>query len=159
MSAPLDDSGWIAKTFTRARVMSTRLARIPFGDKTIDLPMVFSRTQLAVAGVGAVIGVVAYAVGAVLGIAAWTTWPVVIATLVAVIGVGFSSVPARGGLFFIEGYLRALWHRLPLTRSTLSSRPADERRTRGAVVSAGMAMRFHPAPRTGTAPGAGGQQQ
>ncbi|MGD9622319.1 MAG: hypothetical protein AB7G47_20035 [Mycolicibacterium sp.] len=159
MTSPTDDSGWIAKTFTRARVMSTRLARIPFGDKSIDLPMVFTRTQLAVAGVGAVIGVLAYGVGSVLGIASWTTWPVVIVTLVAVIGVGFSSVPARGGLFFIEGYLRALWLKLPLTRSTLSSRPPDERRSMGTTVSETTVLRFHPAPSSGAARHSGGQQR
>lgn len=159
MSTPADESGWVAKTFTRARVLSTRLARIPFGDKSIDLPMVLTRTQLAVAGVGAVIGVLAYAVGAVLGIAAWTTWPVVIVTLVAVIGVGYSAVPARGGLFFIEGYLRALWHKLPFTSATVTSVPRDERRKRGEPESADLVVRFHPAPHAGATPHSGGRQR
>jgi hypothetical protein len=127
MTEPVSQSGWIARTFTRARVLGVHLARIPFGDKSFDLPVVFSRTQLTAAAVGGFTALIAFAIGSKLGIAAWTTWPVVIATFAVVIGLGFSSAPDRGAGLMLEGYTRMAWAALPFTSSVSSSRRRPKR--------------------------------
>ncbi|PQM49152.1 hypothetical protein C1Y40_00614 [Mycobacterium talmoniae] len=141
MTEPLPHPGWIARTFTRARVMATHLARIPLGDKSFELPFVFSRVQLAAVLTGAVAALVAFGVGSLFGIAAWTTWPVLILTLAATVALGFSSAPDRGVAIALEGYARMVWVALPFTSSITSSRrrsarPRPERIT--------VAMRLHP---------------
>lgn len=131
MTEPFDQPGWLARTFTRARVLSVHMARIPFGDKTFDLPVVLNRTQLSVAAIGALLAMLAFGVGSVFGVAAWTTWPVVILTLVAVVGLGLSSAPDRGAMLYLEGYARTPWAALPFTSTVSSSRRRPPRRRAG----------------------------
>ncbi len=139
-------TGWVARSFTRARVLGTYLARIPLGDKSFDLPAVFNRAQLLTAAAGAIVAVAAWGVGSTLGIGAWLTWPVVIVTVVLVIAIKFAPVPDRGASLFIGGYLRMLVSWLPFgsTRETSVRRPYGREET----VSASMRVRFHPAPST-----------
>ncbi|MBU8817559.1 hypothetical protein KL864_16785 [Mycolicibacterium goodii] len=104
-----------------------------------------TRTQLSALVTGGVLAMVAYGLGAVLGIAAWTTWPVVIVTLLMVFALGLSSAPDRGAGLMLEGYLRMLWASLPFTSSVSSSRRRPGRSRERIVVR----MQLHAAPRHG----------
>lgn len=147
MTEPLHGPGAVARVFTRARILSIRLTRLSLGDKSIDLPFQLSRTQLTVLAIGAVIGVVAYGLGSLAGIAAFTTWPVVVLTIAALVAVGYSSVPERGGLFFLEGLARSVWSRVPLvSASTVTSRSRAQRRSEVMACDASLRVGIHPAP-------------
>lgn len=130
--------GWVARTFTRARVVGVYVARIPFGDKSFELPIVLSRVQLGALGIGTAAAVVAYVIGSSLGIAAWLVWPVLIIMAGAVVALGYSSAPDRGVMLTLEGYARMVWAGLPLTRSEASSC------TSGSVKIAPLRMTLHP---------------
>lgn len=138
----------MARVFTRARIMTTRLTRLSLGDKSIDLPFQLSRTQLSVLALGFGAGIIAYGVGSLFGVAGFTTWPVVVVTVLALVAVGYSSVPERGGLFFIEGLMRSASSRLPLVGvSGVSSRGrAQRRREQRRRMDASMRVTLHPAP-------------
>ncbi len=145
MTSPADPTGgWVARSFTRARVVGTYLARIPLGDKSFDLPAVLNRAQLLAAAAGALVTLLAWAVGSTLGIAAWLTWPAVIITAVIVVAIKFAPVPDRGAALFVGGYSRMILSGLPFASTHESSRPRPGRRDRTA--SASMRMQFHPAP-------------
>lgn len=128
MTEPVSQPGWIARTFTRARVMGGHIARIPFGDKSFELPFVLSRVQLTTLATGGFAAMIAFAIGSQLGIAAWLTWPVVLVTLAIMVALGFSSAPDRGAGLAAEGYARMLWARLPFVSSISSSRPRSASR-------------------------------
>ncbi|ART74378.1 hypothetical protein BTO20_37810 (plasmid) [Mycobacterium dioxanotrophicus] len=146
MTEPVSQPGWIARTFTRARVLGVHLARIPFGDKSFDLPIVLSRVQLTVLGIGVFCGIVAFAVGSKLGIAAWLTWPVAVVTLAVMVALGFSSAPDRGAGLAAEGYARMLWVRLPFVSSISSSRPRSASRNIQRTQRIRMSMQLHEPP-------------
>ncbi|MEN4464199.1 hypothetical protein VXE65_19350 [Mycolicibacterium conceptionense] len=128
MTEPVPQAGWIARTFTRARVMGVHIARIPFGDKSFELPFVLSRVQLTALAMGGFCAMIAFAIGTKLGIAAWLTWPVVLLTLAIMVALGFSSAPDRGAGLAAEGYARMLWTRVPFVSSVSSSRSRAESR-------------------------------
>lgn len=130
--------GWVARTFTRARVVGVHVARIPFGDKSFELPIVLSRVQLAALGIGTVAAVLAYMIGSSFGVAGWLVWPVLIIMAAAVVALGYSSAPDRGVMLTLEGYARMVWAGLPLTRSESSSCTA------GSVKTAQLRMTLHP---------------
>lgn len=145
MSTANDPStGWVARSFTRARVMGTYLARIPLGDKSFDLPAVLNRAQLLAAVCGAIIAVIAWGVGTILGLGAWLCWPVAAVTAVIVIAIKFAPVPDRGASLFIGGHVRMALARLPFA-STHESSVARHRR-RPHTVRASMRIEFHAAP-------------
>lgn len=145
MSTPEGPAGgWVARSFTRARVVGTYLARIPLGDKSFDLPAVLNRAQLLAAAGGGLVALLAWAVGSTLGIAAWLTWPVVIVTTVIVVAIKFAPVPDRGAALFVGGYSRMIFSALPFASTHECSRPHQGRRDR--TTSASMRMQFHPAP-------------
>ncbi|WP_162625644.1 hypothetical protein, partial [Mycolicibacterium llatzerense] len=147
MTSPADPTGgWVARSFTRARVLGTYLARIPLGDKSFDLPAVFNRAQLLAAGVGALMTLAAWALGSMLGIASWLTWPIVVVTVAVVIAIKFAPVPDRGSALFVGGYARMLFSALPFASTQESSVPRDRRRHR--PMPASMQMVFHAAPTT-----------
>ncbi|APA78461.1 hypothetical protein BB737_16700 [Mycobacterium avium subsp. hominissuis] len=147
MTSPLDPTGgWVARSFTRARVLGTYLARIPLGDKSFDLPAVFNRAQLLAAAVGSLAALAAWAVGSMLGIASWLTWPVIVLTVVVIIAIKFAPVPERGAALFVGGYARMIFSGLPFASTHESSVPQDRRRHR--PMAASMQMVFHPAPST-----------
>lgn len=130
--------GWIARTFTRARVVGVHVARIPFGDKSFELPIVLSRVQLGALGIGTGAAVLAYVIGLPFGVSGWLMWPVLIIMAAAVVALGYSSAPDRGVMLTLEGYARMVWAGLPLTRSESSSCTASSART------AQLRMTLHP---------------
>lgn len=147
MTVPTDlNGGWVARSFTRARVLGTYLARVPLGDKSFDLPAVLNRAQLLAAGVGALVAVAAWGVGAALGIGGWLAWPVVVITSVIVIAIKFAPVPDRGASLFVGGYSRMLLSGLPFASTHQSSMPRD--RGKGRTMLASMHVVFHPGPTT-----------
>lgn len=155
MTEPVSQPGWIARTFTRARVLGVHIARIPFGDKSFDLPVVLSRVQLSALLIGGLCAMLAFAVGSKLGVAGWTTWPVVVVTLVVVVALSFSSAPDRGAGLALEGYARILWARMPLVSSVSSSRPRAANRTHKRREQIRMQMRLHESPEIGRRRGRG----
>ncbi|ETZ55302.1 hypothetical protein MAHJHV58_00120 [Mycobacterium avium subsp. hominissuis] len=134
--------GWVARSFTRARVLGTYLARIPLGDKSFDLPVVLNRAQLLVGAVGAIAAVAAYVIGSALGAAAAMTWPVAVATVATMVGVGFAPVPERGVTLYVGGYARMLVSALPLA----AARESSIRTPRHSSDDASMQVTIHPAP-------------
>lgn len=137
--------GLVARSFTRARVLATYVARVPLGDKSFDLPAVLSRAQLLVAATGAITALAAWAVGAALGITGWLVTPVLLATVVAVVAVKFSAVPDRGAALFLGGHARMLLAAAlgPLASTRQSSTPP---RRRERPTPASVRVAFHPAP-------------
>ena len=137
--------GVVARSFTRARVLGTYLARVPLGDKSFDLPAVLSRAQLLVAATGVIGAALAWAVGSAWGIAAWLVTPVLVVTVVAVVAVKFSAVPDRGTAVFLGGYARMLAAAVGPLASTRQSSAAGRRGQRRPV-AASVQLVFHPAP-------------
>lgn len=148
MSAPSPQSSWVARTFTRARVMGVHMARIPFGDKSFELPVVLNRTQLLAATIGLLAALPAFGIGSIIGHPGWTTWPIAILTLVVVVGLGFTSAPDRGAGLFLEGYLRLAWSRVHRGSAATSSRTKAAARTD--KESYAMTITMHPPPRAGS---------
>lgn len=148
MSDPGQQSNWVARTFTRARVMGVHLARIPFGDKSLELPVVLNRTQLLAAAIGTLVALPAFGIGSVIGHPGWTTWPVVALTVLAVVALGFSSAPDRGAGLFVEGYARLAWSRLVRSSAVSSSRSRPPRR--GGQQSYAVTMTMHAPARSGS---------
>lgn len=148
MTEPSPQTSWVARTFTRARVMGVHLARIPFGDKSVELPVVLNRTQLLAASIGVLVALPAFGIGSIIGHPGWTTWPVAIVTLVAVVGLGFTSAPDRGAGLFLEGYLRLAWSRIHRGSAATSSRPKAAGGSQ--KESYAVTMTMHPAPRPGS---------
>ena len=122
------------------------IARIPFGDKSFELPFVLSRVQLTTLAMGGFCALIAFAIGTKLGIAAWLMWPVVLLTLAILVALGFSSAPDRGAGLAAEGYTRMLWTRLPFVSSISSSRSRSESRNAKRTDHITMAMRLHEPP-------------
>ena len=143
MTAPQEHGGsWVARTFTRARNWGGVLARIPLGDKSFDLPFVLKRTQVWALVLGAIAATLAYNAGAAFGIAAWTTWPVVVVTVIMTAWLGLSNVPDRGAAVTLEGFARAATTTLRMSAGIASSRTRPEKDRE----SFAMVMRLHPAP-------------
>lgn len=150
MSGP-NQSSWVARTFTRARVVSRKLTRIPFSDQTLELPFTFNRVQLWATLFGLFFVVAAWGVGSALGAAKAFTFGAAMIVAVVIIALGRLPIPERGAGMYIEGYLRALWLALPFTNRRTSSRERPERSTREHLA---FAMSFH-----ASAGPAGGQRQ
>ncbi len=149
MTEPSPQTGWVARTFTRARVMGVHLARIPFGDKSVELPVVLNRTQLLAATIGVLVALPAFGIGSMIGHPGWTTWPVAIATVVAVVGLGFTSAPDRGAGLFLEGYLRLAWSKIYRGSAATSSRPKASGRSDKESYAVTMTMHAPPRPGSG----------
>jgi hypothetical protein len=145
MSQRQQPDGPVARTFTRARVVSTVLARIPLGDKAFDLPAVLNRAQLLALAIGAFASVLAWAAGGAAGVGAALVWPVAVVTAVVVIALKFAAVPDRGASLFVGGYARMLVALAPFGSTSQSSVPRDS--GRGRPEAASVRMRFAPPPR------------
>jgi hypothetical protein len=143
MTVPTDPTGgWVARSFTRARVLGTYLARIPLGDKSFDLPAVLNRAQLLAAGVGALAALAAWGVGMTLGIGGWLTWPVLVITAVIVVAIKFAPVPDRGASLFVGGYARMILSVFPSASTHESSVPRDRGQARTMNASMHMVFRY-----------------
>jgi hypothetical protein len=127
MTSP-EGGGWIAKSFTRARVIGMYVGRVALGDKSIDLPVVLNRTQLGALVIGLLVTAVAWVVGKVLGIAGPLAWTFAALTVAVVVMMRFVPTPERGAAFYLEGYLRAARGLLPFASTMKSSRRRPARR-------------------------------
>lgn len=151
MTSP-NQGGWVARTFTRARVVSRKLTRIPFSDRTLELPFTFNRVQLWASLFGLFFVVAAWGVGSVLGAAKAFTFGAMMIVAVVLIALGRLPIPERGAGMYIEGYLRALWLTLPFASRRTSSRGRPDRSARERMA---FAMSFH----ASTAPGGRRRQE
>lgn len=133
MTAP-NEGGWIARSFTRARVLGMYLSRLTLGDKSFELPVILNKTQLGAGFMGVLISGVFYVIGAAFGIGGQLLAVSLVLTVVAVIGLRFVPTPERGVPYFLEGYVRAAWGALPFTSNVRSSRQRPPKRRRHHVV-------------------------
>ncbi|SLE83276.1 Uncharacterised protein [Mycobacteroides abscessus subsp. massiliense] len=141
MTAPHEGGGWIARSFTRARILGMYLSRVTLGDKSFELPVILNKTQLGAAFTGALISGLFYVAGAVFGIGGQLLTVSLVLTAAAVIGLRFVPTPERGVPYFLEGYARTAWAALPFTSTMRSSRPRPPRRRTHHVV---LRMRENP---------------
>lgn len=128
MTSPEGEGGWIAKSFTRARVIGMYVGRVALGDKSFDLPVVLNRTQVLAGFAGLLVTGIAWVIGKVFGVAGPLAWTCAALTVAVVVVFRFVPTPERGAAFFLEGYAKAAWGLLPFTSTMKSSRRRPPRR-------------------------------